>query len=475
MLKRIKLIPSTKESHPFATAVNKYDFQKAGYTEDEFFMYGTANVYEEEGISSFKTIHQDIPYCNRFMVRRPSDPKDFSGNVIIEILNATAAVDLDRMWVISGRHLMRRGDIYIGITSKPDVFNSLFAFDAERYSEINWNKNFDREFIPQDNPFMPKMRQECETGLFWDILTDLAVSIKQDGETNPIPREYIISKVLLTGWSQSAAYLCTYVNRLAFNQNYNKGTQIFDGYFAAGGVHSFVVPLNQSGYLNSRNGKENIVSFMPVPYVAVQTESENAYMGGFECRQANSDENDLKYRIYEIPGSTHDTVMSLLDYYADDENINKTGKGPRYVGENEHPNCFPYQFAFNAAFTYFFNWVESGTEPPVFPRIDINPDLSNATDDNGNATGGMRSPFIDCPVFTFYPYSDLNGSTFGLFGHVDIFSAEKLKEMYGSAENYRKLAEASTDDCIKKGYLLTEDRAEIINTAVSFASASGLN
>ena len=135
----------TKESFPFISAAEKPDFKAAGYVEEEYFMRGTANIYEETGENSKKVRYQDVPYCNRFLVRKPEHAEDFSGDVMIEILNATAGFDIDRMWILGKDEIMRRGAVYVGITSKPDVFASLKKFHADRYGEISWKAPFERK------------------------------------------------------------------------------------------------------------------------------------------------------------------------------------------------------------------------------------------------------------------------------------------------------------------------------------------
>ena len=67
----------------------------------------------------------DAPYTTRLLVRRPRDPEKFSGNVVVEILNASAMMDIDRIWVNTWRYFTRHGDIYIGITSKGHVVDAL--------------------------------------------------------------------------------------------------------------------------------------------------------------------------------------------------------------------------------------------------------------------------------------------------------------------------------------------------------------
>lgn len=113
--------------------------------------------------------------------------------------------------------------------------------------------------------------------------------------------------------------------------------------------------------------------------------------------QENSDTPDVKYMCYEVAGATHDTVYSLLDYYKGDDYLYEIGVGPQYAGENEHPNDFPSQFAFAVIFSHLINWVRDGIVPPAAPRIKVDENHCNVTDESGNAVGGVRLPQIDAP------------------------------------------------------------------------------
>jgi hypothetical protein len=64
-------------------------------------MTGTANIYTEKEDRSPAVIYKDAPYTTRLLVRRPKDIAKFSGNIAIEILNSSANIDIDRMWVNS--------------------------------------------------------------------------------------------------------------------------------------------------------------------------------------------------------------------------------------------------------------------------------------------------------------------------------------------------------------------------------------
>lgn len=463
----------TKESFPFISAAEKPDFKAAGYVEEEYFMRGTANIYEETGENSKKVRYPDVPYCNRFLVRKPEHAEDFSGDVMIEILNATAGFDIDRMWILGKDEIMRRGAVYVGITSKPDVFASLKKFHADCYGEISWKAPFERKENEDEKNTDPKVvprEKDQETGLFWDMLTDLTKYLRTDTQILPAGKD---RKMYLLGWSQSVGYMTTYRNYFAFSED---GENIFDGYLAAGGVHMLVIPLNQDGYGKALPHKEK-VDIMPVPFIAAQTESENAHFGAYEARQENSDTPELKYRCYEIAGCTHDTVYSLLDYYKEDAYLYEIGVGPQYVGDNEHPNDYPSQYAIAALFSHLLDWVRKGIVPPEAPRIEVDEALENVRDENGNAVGGVRLPQIDVPAATYYNYSDSSVIPDGrnpLFGHVEYFSKEKLTELYGTLAAYEAKVRESAEQAVRHGYLLEADKESCVQNAVQTAARIGL-
>ena len=83
----------SSNSFPFMAAdrnLQPTDLKKYGYVEEEFIVSGTANVYDwaADGALTVKT--PGVPYGTRILVRRPVDPGRFSGDVIVETLNAVA-------------------------------------------------------------------------------------------------------------------------------------------------------------------------------------------------------------------------------------------------------------------------------------------------------------------------------------------------------------------------------------------------
>lgn len=472
MITEIEKVITTQESHPFATAVHKLAFAENGYAEDEYFIHGTANVYTGESDNDLKIMHQSVPYCNRILIRRPSDYSKISGNIIVEILNSTADFDIDRIWIVCGKELMRNGAVYIGITSKPNVLKSLKDFDGDRYNRLSWEISYAGKNIygKTDNKIFNDCPENCEMGLFWDMLTDLALLLRTDTTLFSCGKQ---RKLILAGWSQSVSYMATYTKYFVLHKQNEK---IFDGYLAAGGVHNFETPLNQAEYGKNIDPASLKLSYMPVPYIAVQTETENAKFGGREVQQEDSDGKTFLYRLYELPGPTHDTKYSLLDYYHDDADLLKIHMLPQYVSADPYPNDYPYQFVFAAVMRFLLNWVRDGVLPPHASRIPVDAGLNNKTDEFGNAAGGVRSPFVDVPVCTYCNYSSLpakHGSeNFNyLFGHIVPFSGEQLHKLYGTLKNYTRLVERSADT---QTFLLSDDKEDAVKEAVENAKKWGL-
>jgi hypothetical protein len=490
LITKISYIPTTNSTRPFASAAEKCDFTEIDYIEDEYFMSGTANIYEESEHQKPKVIISDAPYTTRLLIRRPKEKQKFSGNIVIEILNATAMIDIDRMWVNSWQFFTRNGDIYIGITSKGHVVDSLKKFNSVRYEAINWS-NPQPDRIPSkeilDGPF-PFLSQ-YESGLFWDMLIDLAKLLRTDDALNPIS-DYGKGMLFLTGWSQSGSYLARILHTFAYLQENTVDGPLFDGYLLAG-CGATKAPLNAYSpgtALSFFKGgiPQGSILGGKEPVMAINTESENrlAYWYG------DFDDPDFKFRTWDIPASSHDTDYNLIEYYEGQGrlDLNKINISNGWEGFEGEPMDCPYEPIFNAAFFHLYNWarykIPAPHAPKIKTKISINPETGedpfgsyaeNVTDHYGNAVGGIRHPVADCPTGVYTSFSKTaTGGVQPMFGSVMPFSQEQLKVLYGTLENYRTLVARSTDNAISLGFILPDDRNELIERVVSMAVNRGL-
>lgn len=485
MITKMEHVATTKQSYPFISANFKCRLHELGYVEDEYFMSGTANVYEGDGE---RIAYADAPYTTRLLVRRPVDPARFSGNVVIEILNASALMDIDRMWVNSWPYMTRNGDIYIGITSKGHVVEALKMFDPDRYAAINWsNPTPEREYPEEIRNSRFGFLPQFESGLFWDMQVDLAKLLRKDDPLNPI-REYGRNYLYLLGWSQSGSYITRIVRSFAFLPENTEEGPLFDGYLAAG-CGNQLAPINSYARPHMFDSDYPCVpqgSMMgaPVPYININTESENRscnWVGDF-------DQPAYKFRTYQIPGSSHDSYDNLIEYYKGqgDADCRRIGKGLTYDGVDGEPMDAPYQYVFSAALRNLYVWVREGVPAPHAPKIETetvaecNADtfgaaLRNCTDAFGNAKGGIRTPVVDYPVAQYVNWStEASGKINAMFGKAIPFSADKLKALYGSLDHYRELVTEATDAVIAKGFLLEGDRERYIEEVVKLAEKRGL-
>src|SRR6516225_11157221 len=98
---KITPLPVTADSYPLNTAshdLQPLDFPKLGYTEAEFIVSGTANVYDWAADGSLTVKTPDVPYANRILVRHPSNASRFSGTVVVELMNPARRFDWPMMW-----------------------------------------------------------------------------------------------------------------------------------------------------------------------------------------------------------------------------------------------------------------------------------------------------------------------------------------------------------------------------------------
>ncbi|HEV8555847.1 MAG TPA: alpha/beta hydrolase domain-containing protein [Actinophytocola sp.] len=447
-------IPSTATSHPFNTST--VDLAGRSYVEEEFFLRGKANVYDYDASGNVIVTRSGAPYENRIIVRRPADRRAFSGTVVVEIMNMTNRWDLDRMWLTSHDQYLRNGDAFVGVTSAPTTVDALKKFDPQRYASLSWA-----------DPAPPEQRcagtalnstAATEGGLIWDIFTQVGAALKAHGRDNPL-RGLDVRKVYATGYSQSGGYLIRYINAI------HPRARVYDGFLigaAAGGPR----PLGKCSAAIPAADPRNIVRPTGEPVIRVQTETDFYSDAGYS-RRPDSDTRADRYRLYEVPGSAH--AYSYTASFAPSlEDLARAGFTYNYY------NCtdpglstdFPMHYLFNAAQVLLDRWARAGTPPPHADRIQVDPSGRTVPDQYGNATGGVRTPWLDVPVATYYP-SSTPAATCSLQGHRLPFDPARLKTVYPDHGTYVRPFIAETERLVTQGWLTRPDADAVINTAAN--------
>ena len=124
----------TADSYAFNSAsrdLQPLDMAARGYTEEEFILSGSANVYDWAADGSLSVKTPGAPYTTRILVRHPADPAKFSGAVVVEIMNAARQWDWSMMWGYLWPQIVEHGDAWVGVTM-PGGVTGLKKYVAER-------------------------------------------------------------------------------------------------------------------------------------------------------------------------------------------------------------------------------------------------------------------------------------------------------------------------------------------------------
>src|SRR5215471_8498684 len=114
--------PITSPGTAFVAATT-FDLAQVGYEEAEYFISGTARAYVNStplGTDGMwlVTTGETAPYKTRILVYRPTNPKTFSGTVVVEWLNVTFGVDVAPDWVQGHVELLREGVVWVGVSAQ---------------------------------------------------------------------------------------------------------------------------------------------------------------------------------------------------------------------------------------------------------------------------------------------------------------------------------------------------------------------
>ena len=104
-------------------------------------------------------------------------------------------------------------------------------------------------------------------------------------------------------------------------------------------------------------------------------------------------------------------------------------------------------------------------------------------DEHGNAVGGVRSPWVDVPVASYYPHSTPRDRRRGygrterrrlapedvadLMGCMSRFTPDKLRALYGTPARYRELFAAQLERSIDQRWIAAADRERARDVAAT--------
>jgi hypothetical protein len=451
-------------SHPFNSSLTQnipLDLSSRGYVEQEYFVSGTANVYEYGSAYSVRIKTPDAPYMTRILVRRPSDPAHFSGTVIIEPFNPSFNYDFPIMWAYSHDYFMSHGDVYVGITVKAVAIRALKTFDPQRYAPL-----------AMSNPLPPTATcakpgwgaflsfPDSEDGLAWDMMSQVGAVLRSKVEQNPL-KDLDVKYLYATGQSQTAGYIISYIQDFQRTATLADGRHVYDGFVVNSAGRP--VPMNQCATRLTEADPHSIIR-SDVPVIQAFTQSDIAQYT--MQRRPDSDHPGDLYRRYEIGGASHATTYEFESAPSPYE-LTAAGldaQAGAYRCTDPFPNDFPVEYIYSGIYANLDRWVRTGAPPPsAAPVTTVRGNAGQTTFDTdafGNVRGGVRSAYLDAPTAT-YIESSSGPDCFTYFGHKIPFDGQRLHDLYPNHGAYIKRFDGAVDRMAQERWITPTDAARI--------------
>lgn len=468
-------VPVTATSYPFAAASHQrrpVDLGAQGYVETEYLLSGQARVFDWPDAAGLKVLAQG-PYTTRILVRRPKDARRFSGTVIVELLNPSEDVDLPIMWAESYRQFLRDGDAWVGVTVKPNTIAALRHFDPVRYAAVSLPNPRPAPACEdaQINPLSRPASTAAETGLAWDLLSQLGALLKSRAPGNPIP--WTVQRLYMTGQSQTAGYARTYASVFARTVASPSGRPLYDAYLYSGSP-PWQVPLNQCRADLAAGDPRLITPAVGVPVMEIFTQGDLGT--NVQTRRPDADTTADRFRRYEVAGAPHVDPWEELSFASDADRARAGARENRAVEATCQPagvtpTDFPNRYVLDAAWRNLDRWVREGVPPPHADPLVLRaaagpfqPDSAFVTDVYGNARGGVRMPALEVPTARWV------GAKTGAFtclfiGYKYPFSPAQLARLYPDDAAYQSKLRMAVTRLRAAHWLTPEDSDEILRDA----------
>ena len=472
----VEPLPVTAESYPFngaAHQVRPIDLASFRFVEEEFLVTGRAGVYDWAAGGDYAVTQLgSATYTTRIMVRRPADMADFSGRVVFEVINMSADYDWTAMWGALWERIVANGDAWVGVTSKPNIIPGLVAFDPERYGRLampSAGLQEDKDCrLPDDDFTYGGLGADTESGLAWDMFTELGALLKHEGPMNPlgIPAD----RVFFTGESQSGNYAITYFKFFQPDATVTRDGRtepVFDGYLLEAATTPAGVPIRQcAAELPTDDPQVTEFPGRVVPLAMINSQWDFFPARGGR-RKPDANTKDDKSVTWELAGAHHGWRWQYLYSDADHRDLVKAGLvSSEWTAWNCPPDRpeVPLYMAEKALYEHLLRWVDGGRAPPPAEPIRLTADGRVAYDDDGTALGGLRLPMIAVPVAS---YGEGRAVLSADCAETVPFGREKLRATYGSREAYLDAYRRSLAALVRDGFLLDEDVPRLLAVAAA--------
>ncbi|MBW8487502.1 alpha/beta hydrolase domain-containing protein [Actinomadura parmotrematis] len=460
--------PAGTHGFPFLAAAE--DLGSYGYTENEYFIAGTASSYAKSGLWTSDgrwRVRQSgqAAYKTRLLVRRPTDPAKFNGTVVVEWLNVSGQIDLSPDYWFERDELLRKGYAWVGVSAQSVGVNGglgdikgLKGWDPARYGSL---------VHPGD-------------AYAYDIFSQAGQALRTPDGPDPLGG-LKIRTLLADGESQSAGLMTTYADAI------QPVAGVYDGFL----IHSnsaIAAPI--SGDILDTLAMPNpsrIRTDLTVPTFVVLTETDVPVAS--LARQPDTS----RVLHWELAGTAHGDQWAYdLGNPTVQKSAGAAAPQPDCAAGSAPYNDGPGHWSMNAALRGLTAWAQGGARPPSGAALSTN--LRDPA--TGLAAGGVRLPDVTVPTRTLTGERDTSGGGVfcGLYGARDPWNGDadawdrhdagdpsdpsfprtaepSLSRLYPTHADYVGKVRAAADASVQSGYLLPEDAAAI--TAAAQDSAIG--
>lgn len=468
-------MPVTAHSWPWIAAdhtARPLDLGRLGYVEEEYVIKGQARVLDWPSLDHLDSIAAG-PYVTRILVRRPADPRHFSGTVWVEPLNPSIRYDLPIVWGDTYDYLISHGDIWVGVTIKPVAIQSLREFDARRYADLSMSNPLPPEVTcPQSLLPMPRgglppeSSPRTENGLMWDILSQVGGLLRSPPPATPLHRFYV-DRLFMAGDSQSGAFVLTYANAIHPFARSATGGPLYDGYLAivASGPST---PIRQCAAPVPQGDSRRLIQSRGVPIMTLVSETETTSLH----RRPDSDQLPDLFRGYEVAGASHVHQTEGQDEPSAADAAKTQGAkfdtNTRCAEQDAPPNDVPIDLIEDGALANLDGWSRAGVPAPHGEPIRLREPPDGAPeaqrDPFGNALGGVRTPALEVPIARYHARMSGPGIC-ELWGYREPFNSAQLKSLYSTHQQYVSKVRKSVAGLVAQRWLTPRDGDRIITAA----------
>ncbi len=475
---QVSPVPITPESRPFLYKQQLLD--AAGYVEEEFFVTGSANVYEWTGEGhGVRVVAGPGRYVTRILVMRPREANAAGGNVEVTILNASNGADHGGPTDFA--RMVAQRDAWIGITSKPSLVRALKTFDPVRYAPLQWNNPAPPESRCANPSIIPAYMvggqavldmmaragmgdsmSASEDGMIWDMLGQLGLLLKSDQREAILPGT-AKPHVFMTGVSQSSIYLRQWV--AGFHDAFRTvdGQPAYDGYLAI--VGPALPRINQCAEDVALDDPRQQLETPDVPFISISAEGEMWQARFTGQPDAFSEHGGLV--SYEVAGASHSRaeVPGIVpdSFYAPPRaDLIRAGVQvpPAGAAASSTRNDLPWAPLLRGAWHNLQLWSREGARPPQAAPIAVGADHEVVRDAQGNAVGGVRMPYVEAPLFTHTGFLAAGGMG-GITGSKQPLPAETLRAIYPDNAAYFAHFDVATNRLLAGRFISQQDAAAL--------------